>query len=112
MMLHGGGLSWWNYRDEAEILCDDYHVILPIIDGHADSGSQFESIELVADKLIEYINSNCNGKIKVLCGLSLGAQIAVGPGCNSRKSLGVTVFGGMCCGLTAHSTKSYRLYDR
>lgn len=77
MMLHGGGLSWWNYRDEAEILCDDYHVILPIIDGHADSGSQFESIELVADKLIEYINSNCNGKIKVLCGLSLGAQIAV-----------------------------------
>ena len=58
MMLHGGGLSWWNYRDEAEILCDDYHVILPIIDGHADSGSQFESIELVADKLIEYINSN------------------------------------------------------
>lgn len=22
MMLHGGGLSWWNYRKEAELLCD------------------------------------------------------------------------------------------
>ena len=29
MMLHGGGLSWWNYRKEAELLCDEYHIILP-----------------------------------------------------------------------------------
>lgn len=27
MMLHGGGLSWWNYRKEAELLCDEYHII-------------------------------------------------------------------------------------
>ena len=77
MMLHGGGLSWWNFRKEAELLCNEYHVILPVIDGHADSGSEFESIEAVANKLIKYIDDNFDGKIKALCGLSLGAQIAV-----------------------------------
>ena len=26
ILLHGGGLSWWNYRDAAEVLQDEYHV--------------------------------------------------------------------------------------
>ena len=29
ILLHGGGLSWWNYRAVAEMLRHDYHVILP-----------------------------------------------------------------------------------
>ena len=29
MLLHGGGLSWWNYRAEAELLGDRCHVVLP-----------------------------------------------------------------------------------
>ena len=33
-LLHGGGLSWWNYKDEAKLLQSSYHVILPILDGH------------------------------------------------------------------------------
>ena len=37
MLLHGGGLSWWNYRAEAELLGDRYHVVLPFLDGHAES---------------------------------------------------------------------------
>lgn len=45
MLLHGGGLSWWNYRAEAEILKDHYHVVLPILDRHADSDADFVSIE-------------------------------------------------------------------
>ena len=31
VLIHGGGLSWWNYREVAELLSDDYHVILPIL---------------------------------------------------------------------------------
>jgi hypothetical protein len=34
MLLHGGGLSWWNYRAEAELLSGRYPVVLPILDGH------------------------------------------------------------------------------
>ena len=30
ILLHGGGLSWWNYRKEAEMLQNDFHVILPV----------------------------------------------------------------------------------
>ena len=37
LLLHGGGLSWWNYREAAKILSAQYHVVLPVLDGHADS---------------------------------------------------------------------------
>ena len=30
ILLHGGGLSWRNYRKEAEMLQNDFHVILPV----------------------------------------------------------------------------------
>ena len=42
MLLHGGGLSWWNYRNVAEQLRQDYHVILPVLDGLCprDHGTQ------------------------------------------------------------------------
>ncbi len=45
MLLHGGGLSWWQYRMIAERLQDEYHVILPVLDGHAGSSQEFISIE-------------------------------------------------------------------
>ena len=37
ILLHGGGLSWWNYREAARLLQEDYHVIAPILDGHVSS---------------------------------------------------------------------------
>ena len=32
ILLHGGGLSCWNYREEAETLQNKFHVIIPILD--------------------------------------------------------------------------------
>ena len=32
LLLHGGGLSWWNYREAAEKLQGEFRVILPILD--------------------------------------------------------------------------------
>ncbi len=75
MLLHGGGLSWWNYRSEAEKLKDKYHVILPILDGHSGSDRSFTSIEKNSDEIIDYINSNLGGHIHLIGGLSLGGQI-------------------------------------
>ena len=77
MLLHGGGLSYWNYRKEAESLAKDFHLILPILSGHSDSGESFTSIEDNAREILSYIDQNCEGKLLVLGGLSLGAQIAV-----------------------------------
>jgi len=77
ILLHGGGLSWWNYRDMAQLLSDRFRVILPILDGHADSDAPFTSIEDNAARIIAHIDQYFGGKVLAICGLSLGGQIAV-----------------------------------
>ena len=75
MLLHGGGLSWWNYRSEAELLQDRYHVILPVLDGHSDTNDPFTSIEDNAERLIKFIDERFGGQLLLIGGLSLGAQV-------------------------------------
>ena len=77
LLLHGGGLSWWNYRALAGLLENEYHVILPVLDGHADSGVPFTTIEENAARVISYIDIHFGGQILAIGGLSLGGQIAV-----------------------------------
>ena len=45
VLLHGGGLSWWNYREISELLQNDLQIIIPILDGHTGSDKDFTSIE-------------------------------------------------------------------
>lgn len=75
ILLHGGGLSWWNYIDEIKLLENEFHIIIPILDGHSGSHINFTSIENNALEIITFINENCNGKVKLIGGLSLGGQI-------------------------------------
>ena len=77
MLLHGGGLSWWNYRAEAELLSGRYHVVLPILDGHAESDHDFTSIEENASRVISFIDREYGGSVLLIGGLSLGAQVLV-----------------------------------
>ena len=75
VLLHGGGLSWWNYREVAELLQTDFRVILPILDGHSGSDSDFTTIEDNADRIISFIDENFGGSVLLLGGLSLGGQV-------------------------------------
>lgn len=75
VILHGGGLSWWNYREAAELLQKDYRVILPILDGHGGSDRAFTTIENNAAKIIEFIDTQFGGSVLLMGGLSLGGQI-------------------------------------
>ena len=77
ILLHGGGLSWWNYREVAELLQTDYHVILPILDGHVGSDRDFTSIEDNAKEIIKFIDEEFCGSVLLIGGLSLGGQILV-----------------------------------
>ena len=77
ILLHGGGLSWWNFRDVAQLLSDRFHVVLPMLDGHADSDAPFISIEDNAARIIAHIDEHFGGKVLAVGGLSLGGQIAV-----------------------------------
>lgn len=76
LLLHGGGLSWWNYRNAAQKLAEQYRVVLPVLDGHADSDTPFSSIEENAARLISYIDTHWGGQVLAIGGLSLGGQIA------------------------------------
>lgn len=77
IFLHGGGLAPWNFCEEAKQLQKDYHIIIPVLDGHNGSDRNFTSIENNADEIIDFIDEKCLGKVFMLCGLSLGGQILV-----------------------------------
>lgn len=77
ILLHGGGLSWWNYRDVAELLKEKYHVVIPLLPGHAGSDKEFTTIEECAKDLIAYIDREYGGSVSLIGGLSLGGQILV-----------------------------------
>ena len=75
LLLHGGGLSWWNYREAAEKLQEEYRVILPILDGHAGSDRPFTTIEDNASELLSFIDERLGGSVLLIGGLSLRGQI-------------------------------------
>ncbi len=75
ILLHGGGLSWWNYRESAMLLQNEYHIVLPILDGHAGSDRPFTTIEENAAEIISFIDVHLGGNVLLIGGLSLGGQI-------------------------------------
>lgn len=77
LLLHGGGLSWWSYKDVADILAQNYHIVIPLLDGHANSDCDFTSIENIADEISDYIQKQFRGSVFAIGGLSLGGQILV-----------------------------------
>ena len=77
LLLHGGGLSWWNFREEAELLSQQYHVVLPILDGHTGSDAPFTSMEQNAREIIAWVDRHCGGQVLLMGGLSLGGQVLV-----------------------------------
>ncbi len=56
---------------------EDYRLIIPILDGHFGSCKKFISIEDNAKEIINFVDNNFKGKVKLLCGLSLGGQISL-----------------------------------
>lgn len=77
VLLHGGGLSWWNYREISELLQNDLQIIIPILDGHTGSDKDFTSIEDNAAEIISFIDRNFGDSVLLIGGLSLGGQILV-----------------------------------
>ncbi len=77
ILLHGGGLSWWNYKEVAERLASRFHIVMPILNGHSGSSIPFTSIEDNAVEIISYIDKNFGGHVLLIGGLSLGGQVLV-----------------------------------
>ena len=77
VLLHGGGLAPWNYFEEAALLKERYHIVIPVLDGHNGSDRDFTTIEDNARAIIAYIDERFKGKVLLIGGLSLGGQILV-----------------------------------
>ena len=77
ILLHGGGLSWWNYREAAKYLAESFHVVLPVLDGHGGSDVPFVSIEETASRLIAWLDARFDGQVMAIGGLSLGGQVTL-----------------------------------
>jgi len=78
LFLHGGGLSWWSWKPQIEELRYDFFVVTAIIEGHGEAAeTPFVSIQKSAENLVKTINEEYGGRIFVICGLSIGAQILV-----------------------------------
>ena len=78
LLIHGGGSSWWNYLRQARILSEEYRVILPTLNGHSEEYQlDYVSTEDSALEILDYIKSNCGGKLFAIGGVSLGGQISM-----------------------------------
>jgi pimeloyl-ACP methyl ester carboxylesterase len=78
VLLHGGGVAGWMWKYQAEFFKNDYHILIPDLPGHGRSADlPFVSIKSCADEVIDKIIHTANENNTVVCGLSLGGQIAV-----------------------------------
>lgn len=76
VLLHGGGLSWWQYEESAALLAERFHVVLPLLDGHAGSDAPFTTMADCAQHVIDHIDAAYGGRVTLLGGTSLGGQAA------------------------------------
>lgn len=78
MLVHGAGNAWWSFLRQARALEGRFRVILPTLNGHAEEcREEYLSTEEEADRLLEYVDSRCNGRLFLLGGVSLGGQIVI-----------------------------------
>ena len=77
VLVHGMLTPWQIWEKAAERFSKEYYVIVPELDAHTENEpSSFESIEDEAQIIKSYIMENADGKISLLCGLSMGGRIA------------------------------------
>lgn len=77
VMINGSFTTDKGLIDIAEAISDQYYVILPIYDGHYEDGGEFTTREDQAEKIINYLNEEEIKHIKLIQGLSMGAEIAL-----------------------------------
>lgn len=78
VLLHGGGAAGWMWRPVAEILCKEFHLLIPDLpeQGHSLDAAPF-SHALAADLTADLIRSHAHGGKAAVVGLSEGAQVTV-----------------------------------
>lgn len=78
ILIHGFAISWKMWTVQIDTFSKNYHVIVPVLDGHdGEEKSTFISIEKAANEITEYIKENLGGRVFAICGESLGGTITM-----------------------------------
>jgi hypothetical protein len=72
----------------------DYHIIVPVLDGHSADDTVFTSVENQSDKIREYLKKENISELAFICGMSLGAIIAFEVYKNSNINIKRAIFDG------------------
>lgn len=76
MLIPGLGVSYEIFTPLIKLLRERYNIIAVEIDGFTlNKHTSFTTIDDQATQIIDYINTNCNGHIDCIYGLSLGGKI-------------------------------------
>lgn len=77
LFLHGGGVSSWMWDKQIQYF-NNYHCItIDLPEQGASKNSEKFSIDLSAKKVNEIIEKNAKGKVIIVVGFSLGAQVTI-----------------------------------
>ncbi|WP_105617804.1 alpha/beta fold hydrolase [Vallitalea okinawensis] len=78
VLIHGACASWEMWEAQIKALETDYHVIVPVLNGHnLDSKSDFVSPEQEAMEIFDFFDRRSIKKVFLLGGASLGGMLVV-----------------------------------
>jgi len=76
ILIHGAFVSWHMWAAQIEAFEDDYHVIVPLLDGHdSEKDSTFTTIQRAASDIAEYVGRTHGTDVFGVIGCSLGGVV-------------------------------------
>ena len=77
LMLNGSFSTGAGLLHIAEMISDEFYIILPTYDGHHENGGSFTTRDDQAGKIISYLKKEGIGHLALVQGASMGAEIAL-----------------------------------
>ena len=78
LLLHAFGMHWSMWQGVIDGLKDDYHLLVPSLEGHEDKNrSVFTTVDHNAQLLSEWLCQNSYENIDAVVGVSLGGAITI-----------------------------------
>jgi len=77
ILIHGMLMTGEDPLVFGKYLADEYYVICPTLDGHAEDGSELESAEQEGRNIVGFLKENGISDVALIQGSSMGAEVAL-----------------------------------
>lgn len=95
ILLHCSCMTWEMFETAAEVLKQQYHLIIPVLPGYdLENGSFYTSVEEITEEIEDWLLSKGYTRIRGVYGLSMGGSIAVRLLANDRIAVDSAVIDG------------------